>query len=302
MHGAEMDRGRRLDVTTANQVTEPCTEHGEGPFWDSAQGRLLVVDMLRGAVVAVDTTCGGTRRYELGGVAATIRARRSGGYVVANERGFRLYSAGFVPDGPTVPAFDDPAIRMNDGGCDPQGRFYCGTMAYAETPAAGTIYRLDPDLSVHQVLTGVTISNGLQWHADGRHVYYNDTPTGRVDRYDFDPAAGTFGNRTTFATIDPDQGAPDGMALDAEGGVWVALWGGGAVHRYDASGALTERIELPAAQVTACTFGGATLYITTSRLGLGEAAEPAAGAVFAAETGVRGAPQHAFADDTVPAR
>ena len=284
-------------MTTAKQLTGPCTEHGEGPFWDEAGDRLLVVDMLRGAVVAVDAA-GGTDRHELGGVAAAVRARQGGGYIVASERGFQRYTADFTPDGPQITAFTDPLIRMNDGGCDPQGRFYCGTMAYASTPGAGTLYRLDPDLSVHPVLTGVTISNGLQWHADGRHAYYNDTPTGRVDRYDFDPAAGSFGDRRTLATIAPEQGQPDGMALDEQGGVWVALWGGAAVHRYDEQGALTERIELPVHQVTACTFGGptgTTLFITTSRDGLGDAAEPQAGAVFAAETGVRGARQHAFA-------
>jgi sugar lactone lactonase YvrE len=245
-------------------------------------------------VIAVGAS-GDTERHELGGVAAAIRARQAGGYVVATERGFQRYTADFGPDGAEIPAFTDSRIRMNDGGCDPQGRFYCGTMAYAETPGAGTLYRLDPDLSVHPVLTGVTISNGLQWHADGRHAYYNDTPTGRVARYDFDPSSGTFGERHTLATIEPEHGQPDGMAIDDEGGIWVALWGGGAVHRYDDQGALTERIELPARQVTACTFGGSTLYITTSRDGLGEDAEPGAGAVFAAETGVRGAVQHAFA-------
>jgi sugar lactone lactonase YvrE len=171
-------------------------------------------------------------------------------------------------------------------------------MAYAATPGAGTLYRLDPDLSVHPVLTGVTISNGIQWAADRKHVYYNDTPTGRVDRYDFDASSGSLADRRTLATIEPDHGQPDGMALDDEGGLWVALWRGGAVHRYGADGTLTERIELPVRQVTACTFGGpagTTLYITTSRIGLGDTAEPGAGAVFAAETGVRGATQHAFA-------
>ena len=284
-------------MTTANQVTEVCTAHGEGPFWDSARDRLLVVDMLRGAVVAVGAS-GATERYELGGVAAAVRARRAGGYVLATERGFRLYTPDFVPDGAEVPAFTDARIRMNDGGCDPQGRFYCGTMAYAATPGAGALYRLDPDLSVHPVLTGVTISNGLQWAADQRHAYYNDTPTGRVDRYDFDAVSGSFGDRRTFATIEPDHGKPDGMAIDDEGGVWVALWGGGAVHRYDDTGTLSDRIELPVRQVTACAFGGTdgtTLYITTSRDGLGDAAEAEAGAVFAAETGVRGATQHTFA-------
>jgi len=148
---------------------------------------------------------------------------------------------------------------------------------------------------VHQVLTGVTISNGIQWAADGRHVYYNDTPTGRIDRYTFDPATGTVGDRVTFATVDGSAGWPDGMALDAEGGVWVALWGGGAVHRYAPDGTLTDRITVPVRQTTACTVGGTTLYITTSRDGLGDTAEPAAGAAFAADIGVAGAAQHAFA-------
>lgn len=285
-------------MTTAHRITEVCTEHGEGPFWDSRRGRLLVVDMLRGAVVSVEGSVE-VARHEIGGVTATVRARRGGGFVIATERGFQFLSADFVPEGEEIAAFADPSLRMNDGGCDPQGRFYCGTMAYAQTPGAGTLYRLDNDRSVHRVLEGVTISNGLQWHPDGGHVYYNDTPTGRVDRYDFDPATGRFGRRHTFVDLEPDVGLPDGMALDEAGGVWVALWGGAAVHRYDSAGKLTERIELPVRQVTACTFGGpdgTTLYITTSRLDLDDGAEPAAGAVFAAETGVRGAIQHEFAD------
>jgi sugar lactone lactonase YvrE len=282
-----------LDVTTAEQVTEVVTHHGEGPFWDKTAGRLLLVDMLAGAVVAVGAA---VTRYEVGGVAAAIRARAGGGYVLATERGFQLFKADFTPDGPPIPAFADPAIRMNDGGCDPQGRFYCGTMAYAATPGAGTLYRLDPDLTVHEVLTGVTISNGVQWPLSGDQVYYNDTPTGRVDRYAFDPVRGAFGDRETLASIDPAQGQPDGMALDAEGGVWVALWRGGAIHRYASDGTLTERITVPARQTTACTFGdGTNLYITTSRDGLGDAAESGAGAVFAVDAGVAGARPYAFA-------
>lgn len=285
-------------MSIAEQLTGVCAEHGEGPFWDEVHGRLLIVDLLRGALVAVEPS-GATARHELGGVTAALRARRGGGFVLATERGFRLLSAELTPVGDEVPAFDDPLVRMNDGGCDPQGRFYCGTMAYAQTPGAGTLYRLDTDLSVHPVLTGVTISNGLQWHADGRHAYYNDTPTGRVDRYEFDPHTGRLDNRRTLVDIEPGTGHPDGMALDEAGGVWVALWDGSAVHRYDGgTGRLTERVELPVRQVTACTFGGTggtTLYITTSREGLGNSAEPAAGAVFAVETGVRGATPFAFA-------
>lgn len=276
-----------MDVSEAEQITDVVTHHGEGPFWDTVGHRLLVVDMLAGAVVAPMSG----DRYELGGIAAAVRARAGGGYVVAAERGFQRYHADFTPDGPPIPAFDDPAIRMNDGGCDRQGRFYCGTMAYASTPGAGTLYRLDPDLTVHPALTGVTVSNGIQWAADDRTVYYNDTPTNRVDRITVDPETGTLGDRVPFATVDQ----PDGMALDAEGGVWVALWGGGAIHRYAPDGTLSERVTVPARQTTACTFGGTTLYITTSREGLGDDAEPGAGAVFAVDVGVTGAPQHAFA-------
>jgi sugar lactone lactonase YvrE len=286
-----------LDVIIASQLTPSCTEHGEGPFWDEVNARLLVVDMLRGAIVTVAKS-GALGRYELGGVAATVRARRDGGFVLATERGFQLFSPDFALDGDYVAAFDDPLLRMNDGGCDPQGRFYCGTMAYAETPGAGTLYRLDSDLSVHHVLSGVTISNGLQWHRDNVHVYYNDTPTGRIDIFDFEPDTGRFSGQRSFVDVAPGGGHPDGMAIDEAGGVWVALWGGSAVNRYDEKGQLSERIELPVRQVTACTFGGQdgkTLYVTTSRLGLGANAESAAGAVFTAAVGIRGAPQYSFA-------
>lgn len=284
-------------MSRATQFTEVCTTHGEGTFWDEPRGRLLLVDMLAGAVVEVGAD-GSTRRHELGGVAAAIRARAGGGYVLAVERGFQLLDADLAPAEPVVTAFPDPAIRMNDGGCDPQGRFYCGTMAYDETPGAGTLYRLDPDRSVHPVLTSLTISNGLQWHADGRSAYHDDTPTGRIDHYAFDPDTGTFGERRTLAVIEQGEGAPDGMSIDEEGGVWVALWGGGAVHRYDPDGRLTEVVELPVPDVTCCTFGGAdrrTLFISTSRQGKGEQAGPEAGAVFTFDAGVTGAPQYAYA-------
>jgi sugar lactone lactonase YvrE len=193
--------------------------------------------------------------------------------------------------------FVDPLIRMNDGACDPQGRFYCGTMAYAETPGAGSLYRLDPDGSVQVTLRHVTISNGLQWNQVGDTVFYADTPTGRVDSFDFEPASGAFTNRRTFAEISGG-GYPDGMAIDEEDGIWVALWGGSAVHRYDKAGRLDLVVDLPVSNVTACAFGGPdlrTLFITTSRQGLDPADQPDAGAVFRYEAGVRGAQQHAFA-------
>ena len=170
-------------------------------------------------------------------------------------------------------------------------------MAYAETQGAGTLYRLDPDGRVQVTLRDVTISNGLQWNRAGDTVFYADTPTGRVDSFDFDPASGAFTDRRTFTEISGG-GYPDGMAIDEEDGIWVALWGGSAVHRYDRAGRLDLVVDLPVSNVTACAFGGPelrTLFITTSRQGLEPADQPDAGAVFSFDTGVRGAQQHAFA-------
>jgi sugar lactone lactonase YvrE len=280
----------------AERFTVPCTFHGEGPFWDSANNRLLLVDMLAGTVVAVGTD-GDTQRHKLATVAAAIRARRGGGYVLATENQFVLLGPDLIQQTALPPVFTDPLIRMNDGGCDPQGRFYCGTMAYAETPGAGTLYRLDPDGSVQVTLCEVTISNGLQWNRAGDTVFYADTPTARVDSFDFDPASGAFTDRRTFTEISGG-GYPDGMAIDEEDGIWVALWGGSAVHRYDSTGRLDLVIDLPVSNVTACAFGGPdlrTLFITTSRQGLDTDDQPDAGAVFRYDASVRGAPQHAFA-------
>ena len=280
----------------AERFTEPCTFHGEGPFWDSVNGRLLLVDMLAGTVVDVDGE-GRTGRRKLAAVAAALRSRRGGGYVLATENRFVLLGPDLTEERTLPPVFTDPLIRMNDGGCDPQGRFYCGTMAYAETPGAGTLYRLDPDGSVGVTLRDVTISNGLQWNRAGDTVFYADTPTGRVDRFDFDPASGAFTGRRTFAEI-VGGGHPDGLAIDVEDGIWVALWGGSAVHRYGSDGGLDLVLDLPVSNVTACAFGGPelqTLFITTSRQGLGPEDQPDAGAVFRYNAGVAGAPQHAYA-------
>lgn len=284
-------------MVSAIQVTESCTHHGEGPFWDSRVGRLFFVDMLAGVAAEWDTL-GPVKRHPVGNVAAVVRARARGGYVLAVERGFAFANDDFSVVETLPQVFADETVRMNDGGCDPQGRFYCGSMAYAMTPHAGTLYRLNPDLSVEQVLTEVTISNGLQWSRDGSTVYFSDTGTGRVDAFDFRSDTGAFNGRRPFVELDGTKGAPDGLAIDEEDGLWVALWGGGAVHRYDARGRLSEVIELPVPKVTACTFGGddgRTLYITTSRDGLTGGELPEAGAIFSVRAGVRGAAPHAFA-------
>lgn len=278
------------------QLTPASAHHGEGPVWDASGGVLRWVDMLAGDVLTL-LDDGSVARLHVGDVAAAVRPRAAGGLVVAVERGFVLVD-GEGGAGPVRPAFDEPDVRMNDGGCDPAGRFYCGSMAYDMSPGRGGLFRLDPDGSVTQVMAGLDISNGLAWDADGTRAHHVDSGTYRVDVLDYDVGSARFGDRRPLVTVDPGLGMPDGLALDAEGGTWVALWGGGAVHRYDADGALTAVVRFPVSQVTSCAFGGEGLdqmFVTTSRLGRGDDAEPAAGAVFRLDPGVRGLPVPVFA-------
>ena len=194
------------------------------------------------------------------------------------------------------PVWSDGGIRMNEGGCDPDGRFWCGSMAYDQSPGAAAMYRLDADGSVHEAFGGVTVSNGLEWSPDGSLAYYDDTATHRIDVFDYDTDAGLTGRRP-FVVMAGDE-RPDGLTVDSEGGVWVALFGGGAVRRYDAGGRLDAVVEVPTAQTTACTLGGPQLdqlFITTSRQGMGPHDDPLAGALFAADVGVAGLPVREFA-------
>jgi sugar lactone lactonase YvrE len=276
----------------AEQLTDAVAYHGEGPVWSEQWGGLRWVDMLAGDVLFLAAE-GSVERRHVASVVAAIRPRRDGGVVLGVERGFALEDAGG-----TIrrlgELWTDERLRMNEGACDPDGRFYCGSMAYDKQPGAGALYRLDPDRSVHMVLENVTVSNGLDWSPDGSLAYYNDTDTGRVDVFDYEPEAELSGRRPFVET-----GArPDGLTVDSEGGVWVALSNASAVRRYTADGALDEVVELPVTKVTACTFGGPRLeelFITTSREGLDAVAEPAAGSLFRTVPGVRGIPVREFA-------
>src|SRR3954469_8559069 len=250
--------------------------------------------MLAGDVLSLADD-GTVSRKHVGDVAAALRPRRDGGAVIGVQRSFALEDA----DGSltTLPElWSDTGVRMNEGGCDPDGRFWCGSMAYDHRPGAGTLYRLDPGGTVGVELEGVTISNGLEWSPDGSLAYYDDTPTHRISVYDWSPGGGLTGRRTFVQLADDEN--PDGLTVDAEGAVWVALYGGGAVRRYTPDGRLDGVVELPAAQVTACTFGGPRLdrlYITTSRENLPPDADPLAGALFVVDPGVAGRPVREFA-------
>jgi sugar lactone lactonase YvrE len=278
----------------AEQVTGPVAYHGEGPVWSERWGGLRWVDMLAGDILSL-VADGTIDRRHVGSVAAALRPRQQGGAVIGVERGFALEEA----DG-TLKHLDelwsDTNVRMNEGGCDPDGRFYCGSMAYDQQPGAGALYRLDPDGSVQVVLENVTISNGLEWSPDGSRAYYNDSPTQRIDVFDYEAESGLSGRRP-FAEVPAEVGLPDGLTVDEEGGIWVALYGGGSVRRYTPDGMLDYVIEVPAKQVTACTFGGSgldQLFITTSREDLKPGEDPLAGSLFRASGGVAGMPVRDF--------
>jgi sugar lactone lactonase YvrE len=279
----------------AEQLTAPDAFHAEGPVWSESWGGLRWVDMLAGDVLSLGA--GGTvGRRHVGAIAAAMRPRAGGGAVIAIERGFALESAdGVLTSLPEL--WPDATIRMNEGGCDPDGRFYCGSMGFDRRPGAGSVYRLDAGGAVDTVLTGVTISNGLEWTPDGSAAYYIDSPTRTISRFDYAAGEGLADRRPFLATA-PDDGLPDGLTVDAEGGVWVAFFSGAAVRRYTPGATLDAVIELPVDNVTACTFGGPgldTLFITTSREDLPPGEQPAAGALFTARPGVRGLPARPYA-------
>jgi sugar lactone lactonase YvrE len=224
--------------------------------------------------------------FEVGEDVGTVAVRAAGGLVLATASG--LYTC--LDDGGRRTLLHEVHTggRFNDGKADPWGRFWAGT--YLDRPrGSSALYRLDPDHSLHTVATGVTCSNGIGWAPDGTTMYYIDTQTGGVDVFDHDPSSGAVTGRRRL--IDVDRGWPDGMTVDVDGCLWVALWDGWGVRRYAPDGRLLTTVEVPAQRVTSCAFGGATLYITTARTGLTDFGDqPGAGSVFACEPGVSGLP------------
>jgi sugar lactone lactonase YvrE len=288
------------DKLRAEVALESRATLGEGPVWDRATGRLLWVDIVRGLVHSFDPSTGVDTFVEFGGSVGVVAPRTVGGWIVAVDDRLSLCKPGGA-DLAVVATVGRgaQALRFNDGKADPAGRFWAGTMADDETPGAGTLYRLGPDLTLHAMVEGVTISNGIGWSPDQRTMYFIDTPTRRVDAFEFDLDIGSIQNRRTLLTI--ERGMPDGMTVDADGGLWVALWDGWAVHRYAPDGRLDRVVELPVARVTSCAFGGDdldTLFVTSAQVGL-EAEDfvrqPDAGSVFAIDAGVSGQEPGRFA-------
>jgi sugar lactone lactonase YvrE len=274
----------------------------EGPVWDAARARLLFVDIMRGHVHEFDPATSRDRILDVGQPVGAVTPTSRGDWVVAAWRGFCRVDpeTGRTSVIAEVEA-DRDDTRMNDGYVDPRGRLWAGTMSVVKAPEQGALYRLDPDGSVRQMLAPVTTSNGIDWSADGRLMYYVDTPTHRVDVFDFDADRGEIRNRRAFVTIPESAGRPDGLVVDAEGGIWLALFRGSAVHRYRPDGSLDLVIRFPVSLTTKPAFGGADLgdlFVTTASSALDasqRAAEPQAGGLFRLRPGVRGRPANLFA-------
>ncbi|MEU1597833.1 SMP-30/gluconolactonase/LRE family protein [Streptomyces sp. NPDC005708] len=266
---------------------------GEGPTWDTGARRLIWVDILGSRVHTYDPASGHRTVMATEQHVGAAKPRVGGGLVVNLRDGVGLYEPG-GRDFRWLLRERVPGRRANDAAVAPDGSLWAGTMRYDEAPGGGSLSRIAPDGTVRTVLDDVAVSNGTGWSPDGRLMYYIDSPTRRVDVLD----VGDDGlplDRRPLARV--DRGFPDGLAVDADGCVWVALWDGGAVHRYTPSGELDRVLELPVPRPTACAFGGADLadlYITTARTGP-DAPHPLSGSVLVVPGAGKGLPQPAFA-------
>lgn len=292
-----------LEMGQLELILDVRAELAEGPIWDEQQQKLYWVDIIGCQVHCFDPLTGQDQAVNVAQMVGTVVLRAGGGLVLAMQRGFYFcdFTTGeLIPIGD--PEADLPDNRFNDGKCDPAGRFWAGTMGtISPRQPSGALYVLDPDLGIRKMIDGVQVSNGIVWSLDQRTMYYIDTPLKTVDAFDYDLASGTVANRRPVIRIAAGEGGPDGMAIDSEGMLWVAQWGGWQIGRYDPlTGKKLARIDLPTQHVSACAFGGPDLhdlYITTARENIPPealASQPHAGSLFRIRTGVRGLPAFRF--------
>lgn len=243
---------------------------GEGPVWDEQESRLYWVDILSGKLFRYDPYNKNNETFDIGEHLGCVALREEGGLVMARQSGLVF----FDPEQRKVTnitgyEFQSPDSRFNDGKCDPSGRFWAGTLSYDLEEGAGCLYCLDQNLDTEVKLRELTIPNGMAWNRKGDKFFFIDTPTQKVQAFDYDDKSGEITNPLVVKKFDEEEGFPDGMTIDREGALWVALYNGGKVIRIDpGSGETLFEVHLPVPQVTSCTFGGADfneLYITTGR-------------------------------------
>ena len=277
-----------MTLYTAERLTTHRCQLGEGPVWDAATDTLYYTDILSNRLHACETATGSQRVIQLNQNLGCFALRQGGGFILGLSAGVYLRSA----DGQRMEKLPQPdwnaMVRANDGKCDPDGRFWCGTSDEVEGVCMGGLYVITPEGRAARLLSGLRCANGLAF--SGTSVYFIDSPRRQVQRFTFDPEALALTGGEPVITIDPAHGLPDGMTMDEEGMLWVAHWGGGFVGRYDpATGALLAKVHVPASQTTSCCFGGRdlrTLFITTASVGREE--EEGAGRVYAVQLPVGG--------------
>ncbi len=268
---------------------------GECPVWDERGAALYFVDIEAPALFRLDPATGAVKRWDMPARIGSFARDGEGGAVLALATGFARFDFATAALAPIVnPLAGAADHRFNDGAADPAGRFWSGTMHLSTRRASGTVYCLE-GAAARPVYDGFFVPNGFTWSADGRRFHVNDSPRAMFVA-EFDAAAGRAGPPYVFADVNAAPGYPDGMAVDAEGFLWNARWGGGGLARFAPDGRLDRFVPLPVSRPTSCAFGGPKLdrlYVTSARIGLDAAAlarEPLAGGVFALEPGVLGLP------------
>jgi len=275
---------------------------GEGPSWDAAHNRLYWVDIHAGHLHIHDQQNQTNDLISLGEALGCIATCRNGDLILALHSGLaKLNLATRTRTRVVNPEPHLPGNRFNDGKCDPAGRFLVGTMDEAEEEASGSLYSYAPDGTLNTLLAGTRISNGLTWSPDFQTFYHIDTPTRQVTAFDYDLATGSIANPRPVVRVPAELGWPDGMTSDREGMLWVAMWAGAKITRWDpAKGDLLETIPIPALNVTSCIFGGpdlTDLYITSARKGISDLdleRYPLSGGLFRLRTEVIGMPCFIF--------
>ena len=272
---------------------------GEGPAWDEKSQTLYWVDILAKRVHAYKD--GHDDFLQLDEFVGCVAPRRDGGLVAALHASFWTLNGVAAKETLLASVSEPAANRFNDGKCDPAGRLLAGTMDMDEKSPSGNLYSLEAGKQPRKLLDGIRISNGLAWSPDYKIFYYIDTPTRQVRAYDYDLDTGNISRPRVVVEIPSEMGFPDGMTSDMEGRLWIALWGGSRVSRWNPlNGQKEAEVFVPALHVTSCVFGGARrdiLYVTTARVGLDESAlaqNPLSGALFQIQTQTEGMPTFEF--------
>lgn len=290
----EVDQIQSYEVAKLEFQIE--SQLGEGAFWDHKDSRLYWVDILGRQVHLYDPEQGENQSFPTPSRVGTVVPQTDSTAVIALEDGVYLLNNqdGTARILASIEAEMDEN-RFNDGKCDPLGNLWVGSMNLAETAATGSLYKVSPQGETENMFNPVTISNGIVWTADGKTMYYIDTPTATIRAFDFDLSNASISNERVAVKVPDSLGFPDGMAIDAEDKLWVGMWNGNAVLRFDPeTGKLIGKLEVPAHNVTSCAFGGPELdqlYITTARVDMSPEElqqYPLSGSVFKADVGVKG--------------